>query len=49
MGWGNLLGYMFSSSFTQYKVVKGSIFTTALQKDKLNPIEAMIMIKFHDP
>ena len=27
----------FLSSFTQYKVVKGSIFTIALPKDRLNP------------
>ena len=29
---------MFSSSFTQHKVVKGQIFTTALPKDKSNPV-----------
>ena len=29
--------YMFSSSFTQQKVAKGQIFTTALPKDNLNP------------
>ena len=33
----NLLGFMFSCLFTQYKVVKGEIFTTVLQKHKLNP------------
>ena len=37
MGWENSLDYMFSSLFTQLKVVKGYIFMTALQKDKLNP------------
>ena len=38
MGWENLLGYMLSSLFTQHKVAKGYIFTTALQKDKSNPV-----------
>ena len=37
MGWEHLLGYMFSSLFTQHKVGKGKIFMTALQKDRLNP------------
>ena len=37
MGWENSLDYMFSSLFTQLKVVKEYIFMTALQKDKLNP------------
>ena len=37
MGWGNLLGYIFSFIFTQHKAAKGQIFTTALQKDKSNP------------
>ena len=36
MGWENMFGYMFSSLFTHHKVVKGYIFTTALQKDKSN-------------
>ena len=38
MGWENLLGYMFSSLFLQLKVAKGKTFTTALQKDKSNPV-----------
>ena len=38
MGWENLLGYMFSSLFLQLKVAKGETFTTALQKDKSNPV-----------
>ena len=38
MGWENLLGYMFSALFTQHKVAKGQIFTTALRKDILNPV-----------
>ena len=29
-----MLGYMFSSLFTQHKVANGQIFTTSLQKDK---------------
>ena len=37
MSWENVLGYMFSSLFTQLKVAKGYIFTMALQKDKPNP------------
>ena len=37
MGWENLLGYMFSSLFTQHKVAKGKLFMTALPKDNLNP------------
>ena len=37
MGWEHLLGYMFSSLFTQHKVGKAKIFMTALQKDRLNP------------
>ena len=36
MGWENLLDYMFSYLFAHCKVVKGSIFTTALQKEKSN-------------
>ena len=31
------IAYMFSSLFTQQKVAKDQIFTTALPKDKLNP------------
>ena len=38
MGWENLLVYMFSSLFTQNKVVKGLHFKTALEKDKSNPV-----------
>ena len=37
MGWGNLLDYKCSSLFTQPRAVKGLLFTTAIQKDKLNP------------
>ena len=37
MGQENFLGCLFSSLFTKNKVAKGSIFTTALQKDKSNP------------
>ena len=33
---GKICQTMFSSLFTQYKVAKGYIFTTALQKDKPN-------------
>ena len=36
MGWENLLGFMFSCLFTHYKVVKREIFTTVLEKHKLN-------------
>ena len=30
------MGYIFSTLFTQHKFAKGYIFTTTLQKDKLN-------------
>ena len=33
MGWENLVGYKFFCLFIQYKVAKGEIFTTVLQKD----------------
>ena len=36
MGWEDLLGYMFSSLFTQNKVAKGQLFTTVIEKVKLN-------------
>ena len=38
MDWENLLVYMFSSLFTQNKVVKGLHFTTVVEKDKLNSV-----------
>ena len=38
MSWENLMCYMFSSSFTQHKVMKEYIFMTGLQKDKSNPV-----------
>ena len=38
MGSENLFGYMFSSLLNQHKVANGYIFTTALQKDKSNPV-----------
>ena len=44
MGWENLLGYMFSYLFTQYKVVKGKIFMIAFQKNKLNLVHVFIFI-----
>ena len=31
------VGYIFSSLFIQYKVLKGQLFPTAFQKDKSNP------------
>ena len=37
MRWEKLLGYMFSLLFTQHKVAKEYIFTTAIQENKLNP------------
>ena len=38
MSWENLMCYMFSSSFTQHKVMKEYIFMTGLQKDNSNPV-----------
>ena len=43
---GILLCYMFSSLFTQNKVVKGLLLTAALQKDKSNPDFWYICIKW---
>ena len=36
VGWQNLLGFIFSSLFTQCKVEKGYIFIIELQSDKSN-------------
>ena len=36
-GVGKVFGFMYSSLFSQQKVAKRSIFTTAFQKDKSNP------------
>lgn len=44
LGRRNLLCYMFSSLLPQYTVAKRWIFTTALQKDKLNPVCLYIYI-----
>ena len=35
--WKILLGFMFSSLFTEHKVAKEYIFKTAFQKDKSEP------------
>ena len=38
--WANLEN-LFSCLFTQYKVVRGEIFTTVFQKDKLIPAHVL--------
>ena len=45
MSWEKLLGYMFSPLFTQHKVAKENIFTTAIQENKLNPAIYIIALK----
>ena len=49
MNWENLLGYIFSYLYTQYKVAKRLIFTVALQKDKSNPGRPFLMLPFCTP
>ena len=46
MGRENLLRYIFSCLFTQYKVGKGSIFRAALQKGKSKPVHWFLFFGF---
>ena len=45
-GLGKFVGYIFSCLFIQYKVAKGYIFTTVLQKNKSNPVVSVPFFSF---
>ena len=46
MGWENLLGYMFSSLFTQNKFAKRYFFMTEFGKDKSNSGRQLCLVKY---